>query len=277
VIAPGAKKPEKRKAEGIVVTDPENHPNVAAISAESPEPETPPGEWEKPQKILVLLAHPDDPEFFCGATLARWAKAGHEIVYCLITCGDKGTQDTSITRETLCGMRVEEQNAAAAVIGVKRVRFLGYPDGYVVPDLGLRKEITRVVRQEKPDIVVTCDPTTLYSFGTRLNHPDHRAAGQVVLDAIFPAVGNPMYFEDLRIEEGLEPHQVKEVWVSLSLEPNVILDVTDYWETKINALYQHKSQIGEPEKLAERMRERHTEDSTPENPRYEERFRRLMF
>lgn len=256
------------------MTDPENHPKVVE---KSPEKETPAGEWEKSQKILVLLAHPDDPEFFCGATLARWAKAGHEIVYCLITCGDKGTNDPSITRETLCGMRVEEQNAAAAVIGVKRVRFLGYPDGYVVPDLGLRKEITRVVRQEKPDIVVTCDPTTLYSFGTRLNHPDHRAAGQVVLDAIFPAVGNPMYFEDLRIEEGLEPHQVKEVWVSLSLEPNVIMDVTADWETKINALYKHKSQIGEPEKLAERMRERHTEDSTPENPRYEERFRRLLF
>jgi LmbE family N-acetylglucosaminyl deacetylase len=86
-----------------------------------------------------------------------------------------------------------------------------------------------------------------------------------------------MYFEDLRLEEGLEPHQVKEVWVSLPMEPNVILDVTEYWETKINALYEHKSQIGEPEKLAERMRERRCEDSTPENPRFEERFRRLTF
>jgi len=260
------------------VTDPENDQAKIEKTEGKPAPKPLPDAWEKPQKILVLLAHPDDPEFFCGATLARWAKAGHELVYCLITCGDKGTNDPSISREELCGMRVEEQKAAAAVIGAKRVRFMGYPDGYVVPDLGLRKEITRVIRQEKPDIVVTCDPTTLYGFGgTRLNHPDHRAAGQVVLDAIFPAVGNPMYFEDLRIEEKLEPHQVKEVWVSLSLEPNVILDVTETWETKINALYEHKSQIGEPQKLAERMRERHTEDSTLENPRYEERFRRLTF
>jgi LmbE family N-acetylglucosaminyl deacetylase len=259
------------------VTDPENDQKTVERTTQEPPPEPSPDAWEKPQKILVLLAHPDDPEFFCGATLVKWAKAGHEITYCLITCGDKGTNDPTITREELCGRRVEEQKAAAAVIGAKKVRFMGYPDGYVVPDLGLRKEITRVIRQEKPDIVVTCDPTTLYFFGTRLNHPDHRAAGQVVLDAIFPAVGNPMYFEDLRLEEGLEPHQVHEVWVSLTMEPNVILDVTEYWETKILALFEHKSQIGEPDKLAERMRERHTEDSTVENPRYEERFRRLTF
>jgi LmbE family N-acetylglucosaminyl deacetylase len=259
------------------VTDPETDQKQEQTVTQEAVPAPAPDAWEIPQKILVLLAHPDDPEFFCGATLARWAKAGHEIVYCLITCGDKGTNDPTITREQLCGIRVEEQKAAASVIGAKKVRFMGYPDGYVVPDLELRKEITRVVRQEKPHVVVTCDPTTLYFFGTRLNHPDHRAAGQVVLDAIFPAVGNPMYFEDLRIEEGLEPHQVREVWVSLTMEPNVILDVTEHWETKINALFEHKSQIGEPEKLAERMRERRTEDSTAEKPRYEERFRRLTF
>jgi LmbE family N-acetylglucosaminyl deacetylase len=240
-------------------------------------PKDAPDAWEIPQKILVLLAHPDDPEFFCGATLARWASAGHMLTYCLITCGDKGTDDPTMATETLCGLRVEEQRLAAAVIGAMKVRFLGYPDGYVVPDLSLRKEITRIIRQEKPDIVVTCDPTMLYSSGTRLNHPDHRAAGQVVLDAIFPAVGNPMYFEDLRIEEGLEPHHVREVWVSLPSEANVVLDVTEYWETKIKALFEHKSQISDPEKLAQRMRERHTEDSTPEHPRYEERFRRLSF
>ena len=268
---------KERKGRRIAVTDPENDHKTVEQTTQGPPPEPSPDAWEKPQKILVLLAHPDDPEFFCGATLVRWAKAGHEITYCLITCGDKGTNDPTITREELCGRRVEEQKAAAAVIGAKKVRFMGYPDGYVVPDLGLRKEITRVIRQEKPDIVVTCDPTTLYFFGTRLNHPDHRAAGQVVLDAIFPAVGNPMYFEDLRLEEGLEPHQVREVWVSLTMEPNVILDVTEYWETKIRALFEHKSQIGEPHKLAERMRERRTEDSTVENPRFEERFRRLTF
>jgi len=234
-----------------------------------------PDAWENSQKILVILAHPDDPEFFCGATLARWAAAGHTIHYCLITCGDKGAPEGDYHPDELCAGRVEEQNAAASVLGVKKVRFLNYPDGYVVADIALRKEITRVIRQEKPDILVTCDPLLLYSFGgTRINHPDHRAAGQVVLDAVFPAAGNRLFFPEL-LDEGLEPHTPREVWVSIPQESNVSLDVTEFWDTKIRALYEHKSQIGEPAKLAERMRSRRTEDSTPEQPRYEERFRQL--
>jgi hypothetical protein len=117
--------------------------------------------WEEPKRILVVLAHPDDPEFFCGATIARWTSTGHEVRYCLLTCGDKGTQDRSLDSEALCALRQKEQRAAAAVLGVTQLRFLGYPDGYLVPDLNLRGEITRVIRQERPDVVVTCDPTTL--------------------------------------------------------------------------------------------------------------------
>ncbi len=236
----------------------------------------PPDAWEHPQKILVILAHPDDPEFFCGATLARWAAAGHTIHYCLLTCGDKGAPEGDYHPDQLCADRVEEQRAAASVLGVKNVRLLSNPDGYLVPDLALRLEVTRIIRQEKPDILVTCDPLFLYSFGgIRLNHPDHRAAGQVVLDAAFPAAGNRLFFPEL-LAEGLEPHTPREIWVSLPQESNVVLDVTEFWETKIRALYEHKSQIGDPQTLAERMRSRRSVDSTPENPRYEERFRRLM-
>ncbi len=111
-----------------------------------------PDAWETPQKILVLLAHPDDPEFFCGATLARWSRAGHHIHYCLLTCGDKGTKDRNLLPDQLCNIRQNEQRAAAAVLGVENVRFLAYPDGYLVPDLKLRRDITRVVREERPDI-----------------------------------------------------------------------------------------------------------------------------
>lgn len=244
---------------------------------QKPAPSVPePGVWETPQKILVVLAHPDDPEFFCGASLALWAAAGHKITYCLLTCGDKGSKDRSITPEALCALRQNEQRLAASTLGVKEVHFLGYPDGYLVPDLKLRREVTRVIRQERPDILVTCDPTTLYARGTSINHPDHRAAGQVTLDAVFPAARDHLYFPELLVEEGLEPHVVREVWISVTLEPNVTLDVTDFWERKIQALFEHKSQIGEPEALAKRMRERHTEDSTPENPHYEEKFRRLV-
>lgn len=235
-----------------------------------------PDAWEQPQKILVVLAHPDDPEFFCGATLARWAAAGHEIVYWLLTCGDKGSKDRELKPEEVCRIRHQEQRNAAAVLGVKQVNFLGYPDGYLTPDLDLRRDITRLIRQERPDIMVTCDPQTLYVRHTRLNHPDHRAAGQAALDAVYPAARDHLNFIELWRNEGLEPHIVREVWVSGTLQPNVILDVTEQWETKLNALFEHKSQIGDPQEFAERMRERRAADSSPENPRYEEGFKRLI-
>jgi LmbE family N-acetylglucosaminyl deacetylase len=232
-----------------------------------------PGIWDTSQHILVILAHPDDPEFFCGATLARWAKAGHEISYYLLTCGDKGRNDNNrdIPGDQLCALRHTEQRAAADVLGVKEVHFLEREDGTLVPDLDLRREVVRIIRQFKPDVLVTCDPQNLFAtYG--LNHPDHRAAGQVVLDAVFPAAGNELFFPEL-LKEGWQPHSPKEVWASLTSQPNVTLDVTDTWETKIRALKEHKSQIGDPAKLEERIRSRRTEDSTEENPRYEEKFR----
>ncbi len=235
-----------------------------------------PDQWEIKQKILVILAHPDDPEFFCGATTARWVRSGHQVSYCVITCGDKGTKDMSLTSGDLCAIRQKEQRAAAKVLGVDDVRFLNYPDGYLSADLALRKDITRVIRIMRPDILVTCDPQTLFTAMGGLNHPDHRAAGQAVLDAVFPAARDHLNFVELWKDEKLEPHIVREVWVCGTLQPDVTLDVTDTWETKIQALFEHKSQIGEPEKLAERMHNRRTPDSTPENPRYEEKFRRLI-
>lgn len=235
-----------------------------------------PDAWESPQKILVILAHPDDPEFFCGASTARWVKAGHHVSYCVLTCGDKGTKDLTIESSDLCAIRQKEQRAAAKVLGVEDVRFLNYPDGYLVPDINLRRDITRVIRTMRPDVLVTCDPQTLYSAMGGLNHPDHRAAGQATLDAVFPAARDHLNFIELWRDEKLEPHIVREVWVCGTLQPNVTLDVTDTWETKVLALYKHKSQIGDAEKLGERMRSRRTDDSTPEKPRYEEKFRRLI-
>ena len=234
--------------------------------------------WETPQKILVILAHPDDPEFFCGGTLARWARAGHEITYVLLTCGDKGfnlaTQE-GMTPEILCGIRFEEQQNAAKVIGAKSVHFLDRADGYLTPDLDLRRDVVRVIRQHKPDILVTCDPQTLFAlYG--INHPDHRAAGQVVLDAVFPAAGNLTFFPEL-IHEGFSPHMPKEIWCALTTQPNTTIDVTDMWDIKLKAILEHKSQVQDVEKLLERLRARYTEDSTIENPRYEEKFRVVKY
>lgn len=232
--------------------------------------------WNSPQRILVVLAHPDDPEFFCGASIARWTKAGHKVEYCLLTCGDKGTKDRSVESHELCQIRQREQRAAGSILGVEKIYFLNYEDGYLVPSLELRRDITRVIRQVRPDILITCDPRTLFVNGIRLNHPDHRAAGQATLDAVFPAARDHLNFIELWRDEQLEPHIVKEVWVCGTLEPNTSLDVTDTWETKIKALYEHKSQIGDPVMLADRMRNRRKEGSPPNNPIFEEKFVRLI-
>lgn len=236
--------------------------------------------WDSSQNILVILAHPDDPEFFCGATLAKWARAGHHITYQLLTCGDKGFNESTsaeMTTDALCAIRHEEQIAAARVIGVDvdAVHFLDRPDGYLVPDLDLRRAIVRVIRKFKPDILVTCDPQTLFApYG--INHPDHRAAGQVVMDAVFPAAGSPVFFPEL-LTEGYDPHMPKEVWCSLTMQPNIKIDVTETWQTKLEAILEHKSQVAHVDKFLERMKSRHTDDSTDENPRYEENFRVVKY
>lgn len=240
-------------------------------------PEEAPGAWNEPKNILVILAHPDDPEFFCGGTLAGWARNGHHIQYYLLTCGDKGRNDHNqhIPGDELCELRHREQAAAAAVLGVEAVHFLDREDGTLVPDLDLRCEVVRIIRKMKPDVLVTCDPQTLFTaFG--LNHPDHRAAGQAVLDAVFPAAGNELFFPEL-LREGYPPHMPREIWVSLTNQPNVAIDITATWETKLKALCEHKSQVGDPARLEERMRKRRTDDSTEENPRYEENFRRIVY
>jgi LmbE family N-acetylglucosaminyl deacetylase len=235
------------------------------------------GFWEKQQKILVILAHPDDPEFFCGATLAHWSRVGHEIHYFLLTCGDKGFDDIHATADQIRAVRQAEQNAAAGIIGVKSVRFLGLEDGFIIPNIDLRREVVRIIRQIKPDILVTCDPTYLFAGDYYINHADHRYAGQVVLDAIFPAAGNPFFFPELIDNEGLQPHKPREVWISLTDNPTVIMDVTETWEVKIRALKEHKSQIGDPLEFEERMRARKSERSTEENVYYEEKFRVVKF
>lgn len=263
--------PIRTAVHATATNEEEDGSNVTATMVKT-EPEG----WETPQTILVVLAHPDDPEFFCGATLARWAAQGHTIHYCLLTRGDKGVRDIATDPHVLASTREVEQRGAADVIGVKDLVFLDFEDGYLVPDLSARRKVTRAIRAFKPDIVMSCDPT--YIFGeANINHPDHRAAGQIVVDAVFPAAGNPMYFPDLITEDGFEPHAIRELWLSVTGSPNVTIDVTTTWEQKIRALHCHVTQIADMNALDERMRGRHTPDSTLEAPRYEEKFRRFKF
>ncbi|MBI4787389.1 MAG: PIG-L family deacetylase [Chloroflexi bacterium] len=227
------------------------------------------------QRVLVVLAHPDDPEFFCGATLAKWARQGREIRYLLLTCGDKGSDNPTVTPEMLCADRQGEQRAAADVIGVKEIKFLSYADGELFNTLEVRREIVREIRRFQPQIVVTCDPQTHIRANIAINHPDHRMAGAATLDAIFPAAGNRMYFPEL-LAEGLEPYAPKEVWLSVTLEPNMWVVVNDTLETKLAALREHKSQIKDMATLEKRIRERLRRPDMDEDF-YAEGFRVVRF
>jgi len=229
---------------------------------------------EKPKRILGVFAHPDDPEFFAGATFAKWAADGAEITFVLATSGDKGSADPEMTHEKLAEIREEEEKKAAEALGVKEVIFLRYKDGELFPTLDLRRDITRAIRMKKPDIVVTLDPT-VYWYGTRgINHPDHRAIGAATLEAVFPAARDRLNFIEHERDEGLEVHKALTVYIAGAAEPNIRVDVTDSIETQIKSLHEHKSQISDMEKMAERIRERSLDpDSPPEYPRHIEKFR----
>ncbi|MCS6963414.1 PIG-L deacetylase family protein [Thermoflexus sp.] len=206
-------------------------------------------------RILVVMAHPDDPEFAAGGTIARWIQEGHEVIYCLATRGEKGSNDPMMTPEQLATIREKEQRQAAATLGVREVIFLNYADGALEPNLALRRDIVRLIRRYRPEIVVTMDPQTLIRGNRYINHNDHRAIGLATLDAIFPAAGNRMYFPEL-LQEGLEPHQVREIYLSTTEYANHWVDITDVFALKMAALRCHASQIRDYSALEQRLRER---------------------
>ncbi len=234
------------------------------------------GESKTTPSVLVVLAHPDDPEFFCGGTVARWSSEGRKITYCLLTRGDKGSDDDSTPPEELARTRETEQRKAASTLGVVEVFFLNELDGYVTPSIELRKDIVRVIRQVRPDIVITSDPTNFFPSNRYINHADHRAAGQATLDAVYPAARSALYFPELSTEERLSPHKVKEVYVAGAQHPNTIVDITEYFDLKIKALSAHQSQISDLEALEKRLRTNMSDpNSPPDSPRIIESFRRI--
>lgn len=202
--------------------------------------------------ILVVIAHPDDPEFFCGGAIARWSAEGHTIRYIVVTGGDKGSDVPDMTSRKLVALREVEQRNAAAKLGVTDIAFLHYVDGELANTLGLQRDICREIRRFQADWVVTTDPQTLNFHNLRINHNDHRMIGMAVCDALFPAAGNRMYFPEL-IAEGYEPHAPKEVWFSGPVAPNTLLDVTDFVAAKIAAIREHHSQVKDPDGLSRRI------------------------
>jgi LmbE family N-acetylglucosaminyl deacetylase len=223
-------------------------------------------------RVLVVMAHPDDAEFGVGGTVARWAKEGRHVTYVILTDGNRGSSDPAMTAERLAQIRHAEQRAAALKLGVKDVFFLGYDDGSLQATMDLRRQITRWIRRVKPDVVVAPDPTRRWTGQRYINHPDHRAAGEATLDAIIPGSDTRLVFPEL-LEEGLEPHQVKEIYLSGSNEADVFVDITDSMDTKVAALREHKSQIGDWEELDKTIRERAAEMGKSQQLQFAEGFK----
>jgi LmbE family N-acetylglucosaminyl deacetylase len=200
--------------------------------------------------VMVVVAHPDDAEFSSAGTIAKWAREGKEIVYVLCTSGDKGTSDPTQSPATLAELRRREQESACRVLGVKDVVFLGYEDGVLTSSLELRRDIVRQIRRFRPDVVVCQDPTTRWYAQQYLNHPDHRAAGDATLDAVYPSARDPHVFTDL-LAEGLEPHKVREIYIISREHADVWIDISDTIDQKIAALREHASQVGDRAEEAE--------------------------
>jgi len=225
----------------------------------------------KQAQVMVVTPHPDDAEFGVAGTVARWTGEGKDVIYVVCTNGDKGTTDPNMKPDELAKIREKEQLAAAKLLGVREVVFLGYPDQTLEDTPEFRKDIVRLIRKYKPETVVTADLYRRYLW-----HRDHRITSRVTLDAVFPYARDLLAYPDL-LEEGLQPHKVKEVLLWGAEEPNYRSDITDTFDIKIAALRCHKSQIGYNPSLEMEgwLRERAKNMAKEENYELAEAFYRL--
>jgi len=195
-----------------------------------------------PERVLVVAAHPDDIEFGAAGTVARWVGEGADVRYLLMTRGDKGSDNPDADPTALAALREDEQRAAATEIGVAAVDFLGEPDGQVEPSLRLRERVTHAIRSYRPEIVMSHDPTVLFVNNEWINHPDHRAVGTVVVDAVFPTARDPLNFPE-HLAAGLAAWKVAELFLWSTNEANQLVDIGATLDRKIAALAHHASQF----------------------------------
>jgi LmbE family N-acetylglucosaminyl deacetylase len=196
------------------------------------------------RSVLVVVAHPDDAEFGAAGVIGKWASEGKEVNYVLCTAGDKGSSDRAMPPSKLAEIRKREQREACNRLGVKELVFLNYEDGVLQNSLALRRDIVREIRRFKPDIVLCQDPTTRWSSQGYINHPDHRAAGDATMDAVYPSARDALVFPEL-LCEGFEPHKVKEVYLAGTNSPDVYVDIECSLHLKVAALKAHVSQVGD--------------------------------
>jgi len=208
-----------------------------------------------PKRVMVVAAHPDDAEFGCGGTIAKWVHQGTEAFFLIATNGDKGDDEAKTTPEELAAIRAREARAAADALGVKELVILPRHDGELIYSIELRGDVVRYIRQWKPDLVITHDPRVHIGSMGGINHADHRAIGEATVDAVYPfARGRHQYPE--QIAEGLEPHTVLDMLLWGANGPNYWEDVSEFVDCKIEALRQHKSQFSEPERVGQFTRQR---------------------
>jgi LmbE family N-acetylglucosaminyl deacetylase len=229
------------------------------------------------KRAMVVTAHPDDAEYGCSGSVAKWCRMGWEVVYVLCTDGSKGSEDREITSKRLVEIRAEEQINAGKTLGLKTVEFLGYPDGCLEPTLDVRRDISRQIRKHKPDVLITTNPTRDLMSSGYVGHPDHFAAGEAALSAVFPSARDHLTFPELFSDEGLEPHKVREVWVM------TFGDGADFWnplteqdvDTSIAALKEHTSQVNDPDQAAKWMKQRRAELGKKIGANYAESFKKF--
>ncbi len=214
----------------------------------------PPIDDSQIERILFVTAHPDDLDFGAAGTIAQWTDKGISVSYCVSTNGDQGGVDPSVSRSEMPRIRQQEQRDAGAVVGVSDIHFLNYVDGHLQPTIELRKDIVRVIRKVRPQRMVIQNPERNWEriFSS---HPDHMAAGEAAMQAVYPDAGNPFAFEDLLKSEGLEPWTVQEVWVMSPNEVNHYVDITSTIDRKLAAIKSHVSQTAHSEELDGRIRE----------------------
>ena len=232
---------------------------------------------DRTRSAMVVVAHADDAEFGCSGTVAKWCREGWEVVYVICTDGSKGSSDRQITRERLSGIRRQEQINAGKVLGVKDIVFLGYEDSMLQPTLELRRDIAREIRIHRPEVLICHYPLRNLDSGRGVVHPDHLAAGEATLAAVFPTARDHMSFPEL-LDAGLEPHKVAEVWVLGHPEPDLWIDVTDHMDVSTKALAQHASQVGsrDEEELGNMMRAGRRKTALDKGMQYAEAYRRII-
>jgi LmbE family N-acetylglucosaminyl deacetylase len=222
------------------------------------------------RRVLVVVAHPDDAEFGCAGSVARWVDEGCEVFYCLFTSGNRGSSDPDMTPERLAGIREEEQRAAALSLGVKDVLLLGYPDGELEDTREARRDAVRAIRRFRPDRLVTQNPFP--SLNPYSGHRDHRHAGRLALDAVYPYARDRLHFPEV-LAEGYEPHKVREVYLMGHPEPDVVVDTTAYIDRKLAALRCHASQLKDFAAVEARVRQFNADVGKPHGHAYAEGFR----